>query len=91
MQKKLLFYIKKAIILPRWPAVFLIWVYQKTFSPDHGPLKIFFPHGYCRFYPSCSEYGKQSIKKHGVFIGVFKSVWRILRCNPWNGGGVDLP
>lgn len=91
MLKNILTQIKKIIILPRLVIVFFIWVYQKTISPDHGPLKYFFPNGYCRFYPSCSEYGKQSIKKHGVLIGVFKSAWRILRCNPWNEGGVDLP
>lgn len=91
MQKNLLFYIKKLIIITRLPFVFIIWLYQKTFSPDHGPLKVFFPHGYCRFYPSCSEYGKQSIKKHGLIIGVPKTIWRILRCNPWNVGGVDDP
>jgi len=91
VQKKLYFYIKKAIIIVRSPLIFLIWVYQHTLSPDHGPLKVLFPHGYCRFYPSCSEYGKQSIKKHGLIAGVLKSVWRVVRCNPWNKGGVDLP
>jgi putative membrane protein insertion efficiency factor len=54
-------------------------------------IKSFFPHGYCRFYPSCSEYGKQSIKKHGLLVGLPKTVWRIIRCNPWNDGGVDMP
>ncbi|MFA6424152.1 MAG: membrane protein insertion efficiency factor YidD [Candidatus Magasanikbacteria bacterium] len=91
MPKNLLYYIKQATIFLGMPIVFLIWVYQKTFSPDHGPLKRFFPYGYCRFYPSCSEYGKQSIKKHGLFVGTIKAGWRLLRCNPWNKGGMDLP
>ncbi len=91
MKKKLLYYIKKATILLRLPIIFFIWVYQKTISPDHGPLKYFFPQGYCRFFPTCSEYGKQSIKKHGLIVGGSKAVWRVLRCNPWNEGGVDLP
>ncbi len=91
MLKKLLFYTKKITILPRLLIIFLIWVYQKTISPDHGMIKNFFPHGYCRFYPSCSEYGKQSIKKHGLIVGILKAVWRVIRCNPWNDGGVDLP
>jgi len=91
MKKNLLNYIKKIIILPSLVVIFLIWIYQKTFSPDHGPLKRFFPYGYCRFFPSCSEYTKQSIKKHGLVIGVFKGGYRILRCNPWNEGGVDMP
>jgi putative component of membrane protein insertase Oxa1/YidC/SpoIIIJ protein YidD len=51
------------LLLPRTPILFLIRIYQKTFSPDHGFLKFIWPHGYCRFYPSCSEYGYQVIKK----------------------------
>jgi putative membrane protein insertion efficiency factor len=58
--------------------------YQKTISPDHGLFSTLFPHGYCRFYPSCSEYGYQSIKNKGLIKGVFKTTWRILRCNPFN-------
>lgn len=43
----------------------------------------------CRFHPTCSEYGFQSIKKHGLFKGAFLSAARILRCHPWNPGGYD--
>jgi len=84
-------FLKKLVYLPRIPFLWLIRFYQKTISPDHGFFKAFFRHGYCRFYPSCSEYGYQVIKKRGLFIGLFKTTWRILRCNPWNKGGVDLP
>jgi len=84
-------YLKKILYLPRIPFLWLIRLYQHTLSPDHGPLKIFFSHGYCRFYPSCSEYSYQKIKKDGLVKGLPKSLWRILRCNPWNKGGVDLP
>jgi putative membrane protein insertion efficiency factor len=91
MKKRPLTWLKKIIILPRWVVIFFIFIYQKTISPDHGPFKKFFPLGYCRFYPSCSEYGKQTIKKHGLLIGGAKAVWRIIRCNPWNKGGVDFP
>jgi hypothetical protein len=45
----------------------------------------------CRFYPSCSEYAASSIKKYGIFSGIIKGIWRILRCNSFNKGGVDLP
>jgi len=83
--------LKKIIYLPRVPFLWLIRFYQKTISPDHGPLKNFFQHGYCRFYPSCSEYGYQVIKKRGLILGLLKTGWRILRCNPWSKGGVDLP
>jgi len=43
----------------------------------------------CRFYPSCSEYAIGSIEKYGVFIGTFKGLTRILRCNPFSRGGYD--
>jgi putative membrane protein insertion efficiency factor len=76
----------------RDPILWLIRIYQKTISPDHGPIfKRLYPGGYCRFTPTCSEYGYESIKKYGLIRGVPKSVWRIFRCNPWNKGGVDLP
>lgn len=77
--------------LPRKPIIWLIFIYQKTASPDHGALKKFFPGGYCPFYPSCSEYSRAVIKKRGLLAGIPKALWRILRCNPWTGGGADLP
>lgn len=78
-------------LAPRHALAALITGYQRTLSPDHGPLRVFFPHGYCRFHPTCSDYGKAAILKYGVVKGVPKTIWRILRCNPWNAGGVDLP
>ena len=75
--------------LPRRLAVFLIRIYQKTLSFDHGPLRLFYPHGFCRFSPSCSDYGAQAIEKYGLILGGLKAGWRILRCNPWNKGGYD--
>lgn len=69
--------------------VFFIELYQKTLSPDHGPLKVRYPTGFCKFYPSCSEYTKQAIMHKGVVIGVSKGFWRLLRCNPWAKPGVD--
>ena len=67
----------------------LIRYYQSTFSLDHGPMKVLFPNGYCKYYPSCSEYGYQSFDKHGVIKGFVLTTWRILRCNPWSKGGMD--
>jgi hypothetical protein len=72
-------------------AINLIRFYQKILSPDHGIFKPLFPYGYCRFYPSCSEYGARAIKKYGFWRGSLKAVWRVLRCNPWNKGGIDRP
>jgi len=59
---------------------FLSWiisVYQRTLSPDHGPNH----RATCRFIPTCSEYGKGSIEKYGVW-GIVLAVWRVIRCNP---------
>jgi len=75
--------------LPRRLLVGMIRVYQKTVSFDHGFLKIFYPHGFCRFSPSCSEYGAQAITKYGIIKGGLMASWRVLRCNPWNKGGYD--
>ena len=86
--KKVLNYL---LFIPRLPFLGIIWLYQKTISPDHGLLKILFPHGYCKFHPTCSEYGFKIIKKRGLIFGLPKTIWRIMRCNPWNKGGIDLP
>ena len=67
----------------------IINLYQRTLSPDTGWFKIFYPLGYCKFTPTCSQYCKESIEKRGVIIGTGKGLWRIMRCNPWNKGGVD--
>ena len=45
----------------------------------------------CRFYPSCSVYGRQVIRRHGPFIGSRMTASRLLRCHPFNPGGIDLP
>ncbi len=55
--------------------------YQKAISPH-------LPHT-CRYYPTCSEYSKEAILKYGPFKGLLKSIWRILRCNPFSKGGYD--
>lgn len=75
--------------LPRRLLALLVALYQKTLSPDHGFFKRFFPHGYCKYHPTCSQYAKESVLKHGVIYGSVKAVWRFLRCNPWSKGGVD--
>ncbi|MDO4743998.1 MAG: membrane protein insertion efficiency factor YidD [Clostridia bacterium] len=45
----------------------------------------------CRFYPTCSEYAILAIQKYGPITGTLKSLWRIIRCNPFSKGGVDFP
>lgn len=69
--------------------LFMIRIYQKTLSFDHGFMKIFYPNGYCRFHPTCSEYGYQCFEKHGLFKGGWLTIKRVFRCNPINKGGID--
>lgn len=69
---------------PRLIVLKLIKIYQKTLSFDHGFLKVFFPGGYCKFQPTCSDYGYQAVEKYGIIKGGLKALWRILRCNPFS-------
>ncbi len=62
-------------------AILAIKFYQKFISPG-------IPHT-CRFYPTCSEYSIQAISKYGILKGGILSIWRIIRCNPFNPGGYD--
>ena len=43
----------------------------------------------CRFYPSCSEYTREALAQAGFWKGLSLSGKRILKCHPWNPGGVD--
>ncbi|NPA13473.1 MAG: membrane protein insertion efficiency factor YidD [Aquificae bacterium] len=45
----------------------------------------------CRYYPTCSSYSIQAVEKYGILKGLLKSIWRVLRCNPFSKGGVDYP
>lgn len=67
---------------PRFLLLALIRFYQVTFSR-------LLPPDTCRFYPSCSHYGYQAIYKYGALKGSWLTIWRILRCNPFNRGGFD--
>lgn len=67
-------FIKKILLL-------IIKIYQYFISPLLGPK--------CRFLPTCSEYAKQSIIKHGPFKGLIYSFKRIMKCHPWHPGGID--
>lgn len=69
--------------------VSLINLYQRTLSPDHGVLKARFPYGYCRHYPTCSEYTKQAVVRRGVGMGLAMGAKRIVKCNPWAEPSVD--
>jgi putative membrane protein insertion efficiency factor len=69
--------------------IFIINLYQKTLSPDHGIIKRFFPNGYCQYYPSCSQYSKEAFAQYSFLKALTKSIFRIVRCNPWSNGGLD--
>lgn len=77
-------------LIPRRIAVLFIELYQRTLSPDHGLLKGLYPYGFCRYYPSCSQYGKIAIQRHGIFKGGAKALWRIVRCNPWTHPSIEI-
>ena len=38
---------------------------------------------YCKFIPTCSEYGYEAVEKYGVIKGSILAIKRVLRCNPW--------
>jgi putative membrane protein insertion efficiency factor len=59
----------------------MILFYKKAISPLLMPS--------CRYYPTCSEYGLEAIRKHGPFKGGWLTLKRILSCNPWGGHGHD--
>lgn len=65
----------------RFLFLFLIRVYQLCLSPFLGKC--------CRFYPSCSEYALEALKKHGSLKGVWLIVRRLAKCHPWHSGGND--
>ena len=64
--------------------IFLLKIYKKTISPVFSAFGI-----HCKYYPTCSEYAMQAIKKYGVIKGCFLGVKRILKCNPFSKGGYD--
>ena len=61
----------------------LLELYKRLVSPLLPPA--------CRFAPTCSEYARLAILRHGVAKGGAKAAWRICRCQPLALGGIDLP
>ena len=59
----------------------LIDIYQKL------PLS---SHSKCKYYPTCSNYAKEAITKYGSIKGLYLSIKRIIKCNPFSKGGIDL-
>ena len=61
--------------------IYIIKLYQIYISPYKGTK--------CPYFPSCSEYGIESIERFGAFKGTFLTIFRIIRCNPFSKGGID--
>jgi len=70
-------------------ALILIKLYQKTLSPDHGLVQGFFPHGACKYRPTCSQYMYDAVQSFGILKGSVLGAKRILRCHPFATGGYD--
>ncbi len=58
-----------------------VLIYKKVISPLIPPS--------CRYYPTCSTYTIEALKKHGPLKGLFLSTRRIFFCSPWGGSGRD--
>jgi putative membrane protein insertion efficiency factor len=71
----------ETLSLPRAILVGMIRFYQRFISPLTPPS--------CRFHPTCSEYTRQAIVRHGVVKGVWLGIRRILKCHPFHPGGFD--
>lgn len=67
--------------LVTWLLVGIIRLYQICISPLKPSV--------CRFYPTCSAYMLQAIRKYGPFKGSWLGVKRILKCHPFHKGGYD--
>lgn len=63
--------------------IFLVKIYQYCISPFIGPA--------CRFYPTCSEYAIEAFKKYNWYKALWLTIKRLLRCHPFNDGGIDTP
>ena len=66
----------------KYICIWLVRFYQKFISPiKGGPC--------CRFTPTCSAYAVEAFQKRGFFIGMYLTVYRIIRCNPFCAPGYD--
>ena len=61
--------------------ILFIRFYQLFISPLFPPT--------CRFYPTCSQYAIEAIRKKGVLRGVWLAIKRIAKCHPFHPGGYD--
>jgi hypothetical protein len=67
--------------IPQHLLILLIRGYQLTVSPVLPPS--------CRFYPSCSHYTLEAVRRYGVIKGAWLGARRLSRCHPFHAGGFD--
>jgi len=83
MHKRLIQFGRHVVQLPAYCLIGLVRLYQIFLSPIFGRQ--------CRFYPTCSNYFIEAVKKYGALRGTVRGVLRLLRCHPWHPGGYDPP
>jgi putative membrane protein insertion efficiency factor len=83
-------FVRLGRVVARWSSraatvalVGMVIAYQWTISPLLGR--------HCRFTPSCSNYFRAAVERHGPIRGSLKGLARIARCHPWSPGGYDPP
>ena len=47
-------------------------------------------HQNCKYLPTCSNYGIEAINRYGSLKGSYLTIRRIIKCNPFSHGGIDL-
>ncbi len=66
----------------KYTLILIIKFYRLFLSPLLG--------NNCRFYPTCSNYALQALKRYSTFYAIKIIIIRLLKCNPWGGSGIDL-
>ena len=72
---------RRIIFTMRWLCLSLIRAYRFCISPFFGNC--------CRFHPTCSQYAEDAFKIHCLHYAFYLTCRRILRCHPFNKGGID--
>lgn len=62
-------------------AIYFIKCYQKIPGSFHQN---------CKYIPTCSNYALEAFQKHGFIKGTYYTIKRLLKCNPFSKGGIDL-
>ena len=71
----------KISVILAYPLILAIYFYRFALSPIFG--------NSCRYYPTCSHYAEDALRKYGALRGSYYAARRLLRCHPWHEGGYD--